>query len=78
MSDVEVSLVVPQVEIDFSSVVKYKDLTMSIQGLVTSFMARFEVNKLGGRHSSSIGIEVGVDLDRGDVKRYQFTFIEEL
>ena len=75
--DVEVSLVVSQVKIDFSSIVEYKDLTMSIRGLVTSFMAMLEVNTLCGRHSSSIGVEVRVYLDRGDVKNYQFTFIEE-
>ena len=76
--DVEVSLVVSQVKIDFSSIVEYKDLTMSIRGLVTSFMAIFEINTLCGRHRSSIGVEVRVYLDRGDVKNYQFTFIEEL
>jgi len=76
--DVEVSLVVSQVKVDFSSIVEYEDLTMSIRGLVTSFRAGYEVNTLCGRHGSSIGVEVWVYLDRGDVKEYQFTFIEEL
>lgn len=79
--DVEIALVVSQVEVDFSSVVEYKDLPMSeavSRGLETArpqaeFKPQFKArsakveHSLRRRHSPSIDIHIWINLDRRDV-----------
>lgn len=66
--DVQVSLVVAQVQVDFTTIVKNEAFAMSVMSLSTE-QAQFDPSdSLLRVHGSSVDIEVGVNLDRGDVR----------
>lgn len=69
--DVEVTLVVTKVEVDFTTVVENEALSVSVGASNQHFVFwRYSLRRgfvLGGCHSSGIDVHVGVDLNSSDV-----------
>jgi len=66
-SDVEVTLVVAEIEVNFTAVGEDKDFAVPMTFSLWSFFGTCERNILLGVHRSCVDIEVWVDLDRRDV-----------
>lgn len=71
--DIQITLIIPQIEIHLSSVVKHKDFAMPVVVELTPVSATYffnvkqDQNSLCGSHGSGINIHVGVDFDRRNV-----------
>ena len=61
--DIEVSLVVAQIQVDFSTVVQNEDFAMPMVELELRSKSRQLWNLLGGSYGSSIDIHVRINLD---------------
>jgi hypothetical protein len=64
---VEVAFVVAQVQIDLTAIVEDETFTMSGERVSDGTTIRVSTDILGGTHETSIGIEVGINLDRSNV-----------
>ena len=75
-SDVKVSFVITKVKIYLSSIIKNKALAVpdKLDQLLNSLYIADRNCTLSGRHSSSINVHIGINLDRRYVGDNQFIF----